>query len=93
MNVLDVQCKECHAKLLCAWDDETLVVEQCKNCCEDAYDDGILIGAIYGAPRVEQPEEKRVWCPHDDKSCEHCGVEEICEIPTEPCPREENASE
>jgi len=93
MNVLDVQCKECHCKLLCAWDDETLIVEHCINCCEDAYDDGILIGAMLGKPRIEQQDEKRVWCSHDDKSCKHCGVEEICMIPTEPCIKKEKENE
>lgn len=81
---IDAQCKECHSKLSVVWIDSNdnndndywkLTIEQCKNCCEDAYDDGVLIGAMHGAPRVEQPEEKRVYCPYT----------------TESCPREENA--
>jgi hypothetical protein len=54
------KCNGCHCILLIIIDDEDpnlLHVEQCKNCCEDAYDDGVLMGAVFGAPKVEQEGE------------------------------------
>lgn len=52
-----VECKECHGILTITWEDnETPTVEQCKTCTEDAYDDGIIIGAMLGKEKVEQEE-------------------------------------
>lgn len=32
-----------------------------------------------------EKKKRRVWCPTENKDCRYCGVEEICEIPNNPC--------